>query len=189
MSWWFKVFLLLVGLGLCSCGYTLNHRLKNVFHTERGIYVPVFDNMTDQTGAEIIFTNAMIRELASRHEIILSSRKEGGLELHGSLVRIDVVPTIQSALGFGGLQSYRRIPTEIGISVTMLLSLIDDKGKVIWAKQLVGFRRVDGLLTRTYDYQAASSVGMYTQSLVESVYPEIADLIVRDAYDEMIELF
>ena len=181
-------------LGLClllsGCGYTLNHRLKDTFRQSRGIFVPVFDNQTEQTGAEIIFTNALVRELASRHEVPLKKRDDGALELHGTLLRIDVAPTVQSDLGFQGLQSYRRLPSEIGITVVMGLILSDPKtSQVLWAKQFTGFLRVDGLLNRTFDYSAPSSVGMTTQSIVESQYPDIAQRIMRDVYDEMVEMF
>ena len=32
---------------LTQCGYTLQHRLKDVFTDSKGIFVPVFDNKTN----------------------------------------------------------------------------------------------------------------------------------------------
>src|SRR5258708_4863845 len=58
--------LLMSGLFLSSCGYTLNHRLKEVFREDRSLFVPVFDNLTDETGVELVFTNALLREIKSR---------------------------------------------------------------------------------------------------------------------------
>lgn len=181
-------------LSFVGCGYTLNHRLKSTFQGEGGtsksIFVPVMDNRTSQTGAEIIFTNALIRELASHSEVTVGNGRKGSLVLQGTVLRVDIVPTANSDLGFKGLQPYRRIPSELGVRVSILFNLSDgDLNKPLWAKELTGFRRVGGLVNRTYDYQAPSAIGPITQSLVESIYPEIARLIMRDMYDEMVLLF
>jgi|GEM_PF-1301133 len=172
------------------CGYTLSHRLVDSFRDVKGVFVPVFENKTDEVGAERIFTNALIRELASRREVILTSREEGGLELSGMISSIEYNPTAFTEPGFKGLQSYRRLPTEMGVRVTIILTLTDPKThRVLWTKPISGFRRVDTPLGRTFDFEAPSSVGLTTQSIVESLYTDIARDIMRDAYDEMVELF
>jgi hypothetical protein len=185
---------LLGGLLLTSCGYTLNHRLKDNFISasgeSKGIFIPVFDNKTEQTGAEIIFTNALIRELESHSEVVVSNRQAGSLILQGIVTKIDVVPTANSDLGFKGLQFYRRIPSELGIRVNISFTLVDAAtNRSLWGKEISGFRRVSGLVSRTYDYQAPSAVGPITQSIIESTFPDIARLIMRDMYDEMVLLF
>lgn len=179
----------LAGVIPAGCGYTLNHRLIAVFQDPRGIFVPTFDNDTPETGVERIFTDALIREILSRRQIKMTSRQEGALELRGKLVAIDVTTMAQSDLGFQGLQSYRRLPSELGVRVRIGLSLRDPgTSKVLWEKEFSGFRRVNAPLDRTFDYQAPSTLGHYTQSLWESQYPEIARLIMRDVYDEMVDL-
>lgn len=185
---WVGIFFWVVGIG--GCGYTLSHRLKDTFHDKRGIFVPVFDNYTEEIGAERVFTNALIRELQSRGEIVISSRAQGALELRGEIARINVEATALTEKGFDGLADFRRIPSETGIKVEVGLRLIDPKdGRQLWASSFSGFRRVLAPVDRTRDYQAASATGPITQSIIETKFNDIARDIVRDVYDEMIELF
>ena len=44
-------------------------------------------------------------------------------------------------------------------------------------------------VNRTYNYEAPSSIGLLTQSLIDSSYSDIARDIMRDVYDEMVEVF
>jgi len=172
-----------------QCGYTLQHRLKDVFRS-KGIFVPVFNNETDETGVETVFTNVVIRELESRREVVTSKKGEGILELTGVIKRIEHKPTALTEPGFGGLQSYRRLPTEIGVKVVIEFSLTDgSSNRPLWKKSFEGFRRVDAPVDRTFDFQAPSSLGFITLSLIEAVYPVIARDIARDVYDEMVEVF
>lgn len=176
-------------LWLSGCGYSLSHRLVPVFEDPRGIFVPTFDNETPETGVERIFTNALIREILSRRQIKMGSRSGGSLELKGKILAIDIAPTALTDLGFQGLQPYRRLPSELGVRVTLVLTLKDPAtSKVLWERNFTGFRRVTAPIDRTFDYQAPSVLGHYTQSLWESQYPEIARLIMRDVYDEMVDL-
>lgn len=180
----------LFSCSLTGC-YTLSHRLTGAFQSKEGIFVPVFTNKTDEIGAEVIFTNALIRELTSRREVVLSSRDAGGLELMGEITSVSTASMAYTDLGFQGLQqSYRRLPSELGVTVVINLKVVDPKSnQVVWKKEFSGFRRVDAPVNRTYDYQAPSSVGRYTLSVVESLYSDIARDIMRDVYDEMVELF
>lgn len=183
----FAVFAMTLASG---CGYTVQHRLKDSFLNPKGIFVPVFDNQTNEIGAERTFSNALIRELVSRREVLLANRQNGGLELRGTVVAIDVAPSALTDKGFRGLPPYRRMPSELGVRVSLSLKLIQmSDEKVLWTKDFNGFRRVNTPINRTFDYEAPSAAGVLTQSLVESVYAEIARDIMRDVYDEMVELF
>lgn len=189
MSSWRKAFLLAL-LWLPACGYTLRYRLKDTFSDARGIFVPVFNNFSDEVGAERVFTNALIRELQSRGEIVISSRDQKGLELIGTLTKVDVVPTAYTDRDFKGLASFRRLPSEYGVTVDLSLILRDPKnGQVLWQNGFTGFRRVQPPLDRTYDFQAPSSVGPSTQSIVELRFADVARDIMRDVYDDMVDIF
>lgn len=183
--------LAVVLLLLPHCGYTLRHRLKDSFSHPKGIFVPVFDNHSDETGAEQLFTNALIRELLSRNEVVVTDKKRAGLELRGTIHAIDSSATSHTPYGFEGrLQPYRQLPSEIGVRVTLWLGLVDlSNGNLLWQKSFDGFRRVNAPLNRSYDFQAPSSIGLTTQSIVRSIFPDIARAIMRDVYDEMVELF
>lgn len=181
---------LLVLALVTGCGYRLKSTLLPQIEGHRGIFVPVFENDTLSTGAEVVFTNALIRELTSRQELVVNQPVDGGLQLKGVLREITADPTAYTDTSFRGLQPFARIPTEYGVEVkiSLALSRVDAK-QLIWQKTFRGFRRVDAPTQRTYDYSSPSSVGLYTQSVVNSIYPQIADDIMRDVYDEMLELF
>ncbi len=183
-----------VPLFFSHCGYTLRHRLKDSFTHPRGIFVRVFDNRSDETGAEQIFTNALIRELESRNEVIVANRKAAGVEFRGVINGINLSVTSLTSYGdLKGLQpEYSRLPAEIGVQINLTLELFDlQKGHILWQRKFDGFRRVNTLTTtpRTFDFQAPSSTGLINQSIVRSIYPDIARSIMRDVYDEMVEWF
>ena len=175
---------------LGGCGYTLSHRLKGEFQSSRGLFVPVFENLTEETGAERIFTNALIRELESHGNIVMDHKGVDGMELRGAVVGINYAPSVLSNFDFKGLQSYRRLPVELGLNVVLTLSLWDTRtNKVVWSHSFTGFRRVETPVNRTYDFQAPSSLGLTTVSLIESRYQDVARDIMRDVYDAMVEFF
>jgi len=182
--------LVLVLVLVSGCGYTLGHRLKPGFASGRGIFIPMFDNDTEETGVEKIFTDALVQEVASRSELKLVSPGEGGLELRGILVSVSYVPTAMTQPGFLGLQGYRRLATEYGVEVAISLTLVDpDSGRIVWSGSFRNNQRMDAPPLRTQSYEAPSSVGLQTLSALQAHYAVMARNIMRDVYDEMLELF
>ena len=179
-----------VCLALAGCGYSLSHRLKEGFRNPNGVYVPVFTNNTDEVGAERVFTDAAIRELQSRGEIRIVEKTEGAYEFRGTVESIRYLHSALTPTPFGGLQNYRRLPTEIVVEVGISCQLVNPKTQeILWGGSFGGFRRVAGVLSRTQDFQAPSSLALTQQSLIESQYSGIARDIMRDMYDSTMELF
>ncbi len=188
-SHFFCLLYLFIPAFLNHCGYHLTPKLKKDFGSQRGIFVPVFENNTDETGAERVFTDAVIHELQSRHLVILSSRKKGALELKGSIQSITYFATALTVPGYLGLQSYRRVPQEIGIQVVLQMTLEDPQTKkILWQSTFPDFRRVYGNTNRTFAYQGSSQLGMIDLTLVYQTFPQIAGDIVRDLYDRMMDV-
>ncbi len=183
------IFAVLIGI-LSGCGYSLQHRLKEGFDNPIGLYVPVFENTTDEIGAERVFTDAFIRELQSRGGTVITQRKPGAYEVRGVIQSISYTPTNLTPMAFQGLEDYRRLPTEIVVEAGVGLSLVDPATqKVFWSGSFSNFRRVPAELSRTKNYQSPSSLGILQQSLIESQYPAIARDIMRDVYDSILEQF
>ena len=175
---------------LSGCGYTLQHRLKEPFTSPRGVFVRMFDNQTDEVGVESVFTNALVRELLGHDELKVVRSTGDALELWGTVDSISHGVTSFTDPGFSGLSETRRMPAEIGISVGITLKLWDPKGaKFIWSRGFSFENRVGAPIDRASDRQAPSSVGLITQSLLESRYQEIARDMMRDVFDDMVELF
>lgn len=182
--------LMLLPLLAClpGCGYSLQGRVKPTFRPARGIFVPVFRNRTEELGAELIFTNALIRELQSRGEVVVTDRRPGALEFRGAVTDIVYGPTTNTDAGFKGLRPYRQLPTEIKVDAWVAVELIDPKtGALLWSGGYSSFRRVPMPLDRTFNFQAPSAVGPITQTFVKGQFPAIARDIARDIYDSMLE--
>jgi hypothetical protein len=179
-------------LGVCllatsGCAYSLQGKVRKIFHSEKGVFVPVFTNNTDEVGAEVIFTNAVVRELGSRGQIVVTNRQEGALELRGVVTSINYGPSTFGDAGLRGLKIYRRLPSEIVVDCNVSIALVDPKsGNTLWSSGFSSFRRVPMPLNRTYDFQAPSSIGLITQGFIQSQYPLIARDISRDIYDSML---
>ena len=88
------------------------------------------------------------------------------------------------------LQSYQRVPDQVGVRVRVRLELINPTDqKTVWSQELSGFRRVAAPRGRTTDADAPSSLAANTESVIETSYSDIARDITRDAYDLMLEVF
>lgn len=176
---------------LNGCGYTLSHRLKDTFTNSKGIFVPVFNNGTDELGVEMVFTNALIRELSLHGEVLLNSKDSSGLELRGNVDKITYTPAAMFSPAISnGLQSYSFIPDQISVTIGISFNLIDHTTqKSLWTKSVTSSRNVSAFLDRTRDIEGVSSFGMITQSLIESRYNDIARELMREVYDDMVELF
>lgn len=183
--------MILVALCLVSCGYSLQHRLRPEFaRAADGLFVPVFDNHTDEVGAERVFTNALVREIQSRRQIQVVDRRNASHVLLGELLGVDYMPTSYTRTGFEGLQTYRRLPTELEVRVTVRLKLNrKDTSGPVWEKTFAATRRVETQVERTQSFQSVSSWGLFTQSVIDSSFPDIAGIVMRDVYDEMLEVF
>lgn len=189
---WVRVFFLLLLLGIEGCGYTLSHRLKNVFDQPKGVFVSIFSNETEELGAEMVFTNALLRELTLHQQFrLVNHRETTPFEIRGFLEKITYQPTALYAPspGVNKLQSYSTVPDQINLVATVRVELFDREAKkVIWSQSVSGSRIVSAYLARTGDKEAASGFGTYTQSLIDARYSDIARDMMRDLYDSMVEI-
>ena len=191
MLLWFNRFLFCLLFLVGGCGYTLSHRVKNVFDQPKGIFVPVFANQTEEMGAELVFTNAFLRELTLHQTFRLVDVKETTpLELRGTVEKIIYQPTALygPSPAVNKLQPYSNVPDQINLVATVRVDLFDrESKKVVWTQTVNGSRIVSAYLARTGDREAASGFGTYTQSLIDARYADVARDMMRDLYDTMLE--
>jgi hypothetical protein len=177
-------------LMVSGCGYTLNHRLKDQFTNHKGFFIPVFDNTTNEAGAEIVFTNALIYEMKSHGEEVLSEKQSGGILVHGVVESVSYKTEALGAPGFQGLHQHVRIPDQISVTVQVRLRMTDmQTQKEIWSNGYTRNRWTAAPSNRTYDVDAPSSLGLFTQSLIEATYVDVARDMMRDVYDSMVDFF
>lgn len=186
-------FLLVVAACFVGCGYTFNHRLADRFNNPKGIYVPIFYNGTDAVGAEMAFTNAIIRKLLSHGENVVYNESESGLILKGTIQQISYqkenfqsIPAVNSSTTY----DYNRIPDKIAVVASIRLTLFDTATKKeLWTQEYPGFERVSAPLSRLADRDSPSSFGLITQSKIEASYADIARRFASAAYDGMVEIY
>ncbi len=198
MSLWFKnstkALLLAFVLFFSGCGYTFNHRLSDKFNHPKGIYIPIFYNASDEVGAEMAFTNALIRKLLSHGEHVVYNESESGLILKGTIQQIvsrrendQAIPAINAEKT---TYSYNHIPDKIAVNASIRLSLVEtETKKEIWSQEYPGFERVSAPLSRLADKDSPSSFGLITQSKIESSYSDLARRFASAAYDGMVEIY
>ncbi len=188
---WFRVLGFTCLVLSVGCGYTLSHRVKKVFEDPKGVFVPIFTNKTEELGAELVFTNALLRELKVHQTLKFVDQKASTpLELRGVIEQISYQPTAFYAplQGVNKLQSYSMVPDQINLVATVKLNLVNrETQEVLWTHTVSGSRIVSAYLGRTGDKEGASSFGIYTQSLIDARYSDVARDIMRDIYDSMLE--
>ncbi len=191
MSLFNLIFVFAYFLMLSSCGYTLKHRLKDNFETAKkgAICIPWFKNKSLYIGAERIFTNALIRELRGRGQLDFSS-DSCNYYIKGEITSISVSPVAFTDPGFNGLQSWRRLPLEYVTNVTLALKLIEKRTwTTLWENSFSQSQRFGSSSLRTHSYEAPSSIGLITESNIEKSFYEIARDMMRDVYDDIVEIF
>lgn len=197
MWWWVRN--ILKGVFLCGllffsgCGYTFNHRLADRFIHPKGIYIPIFYNNTDEVGAEMAFTNALIRKLVSHGEHIASSEAESGLILKGVIQQLGSRSAGNQTItqsNTSTVYAYNRIPDQIVVTATIVLTLYEtETKKQLWSQAYPGVSNVSAPRTRLADKDSPSSFGLITQSKIESSFSDIARSFAASAYDGMVEIY
>ncbi len=134
MPWRAAILLSSLMLGLTSCGYHASGkavRLPSDLHT---LYVPSFTNSTQTYHVETTLTQAVVRELRTRtnYRIVTSNDGTADATLNATvtyaatapLVYDPVVGTLSSAILYVGVK----------------VSLVNNKGKVLWSNPNFFFR-------------------------------------------------
>jgi outer membrane lipopolysaccharide assembly protein LptE/RlpB len=123
------------GALICSgCGYHTSGKGANLPIQIHTLAVPAFVNQTHAYRVEQILTAAVVRELTTRTQYRIVNQESGDVDatLHGTVMQTQTAPvTYDSTTG--------RASTSL-VTVTMKVSLVDHKGKVIYENPNYVFR-------------------------------------------------
>ncbi len=125
---------LALALVATSCGYKTSGkavRLPSDLHT---ISIPAFVNQTQTYRIEQVLTGAVVREFAARtnYRVLNQVSPDADATLKGTVVSAELAPvTYDSRTG--------RASSGL-VTVSMRVSLVDRKGKVLWENQNYQFR-------------------------------------------------
>ena len=118
----FAALVLLFTASLTSCGYTLSNSGPLPGNVSR-ISVTMFENESFETGAESIFTSALIRELLQKSDAMVVDRDKAEAVITGTVRSITVgalTRTVDDAV------------VERQVSAVIDLDMVDLNGEVIW---------------------------------------------------------
>lgn len=166
------IFALLACLLLTSCGYhTSNSAKVNLPTGIQTIAVPIFTNKTQSYRAEVVLTQAVVREFTSRSQYHVVNQDDGTADavLHGTVVTATTSPlTYDSQTG--------RQSSAI-VQITMNVKLVDKKGKTLFDNPNYSFReqyQVSREVTSFFD-ESPPAVDRLSRDFARTLVAEILE--------------
>lgn len=115
------LFVLLSGLSLSGCGYSLVGRATNIPEDIKQVYVSSFENRTTRSQVEQLLTRAIIDELVTRQRFeVLTTPGTGQAEIQGAVIGYGATPVgfdpdgraNEYEISFIAQVIFQRIPTD-----------------------------------------------------------------------------
>lgn len=169
---------------LCGCAYNFGNE-RVIPSGAKSVTVPVFKNLTHETGIEAVFTDSMIREIerTGSARVVPSSKSE--VTLLGEIQNIQYVSA--------GTQT-QNLPqgTSLNLAYRVLVNLKltlkkNDGGDVLWTSSFVGERAYNA--PRVYNQKLNSANALYNQSSRTDTLTQIAKDLSLEAFNQMTENF
>ncbi len=189
-----------------SCAYHAGFGERAIPGGYTHIAVPVFKNHTIETGVEVYFTNAMIRELERSKLAKVTNRNDAQVTLEGIVTSVVFVPGAQTVSKFNPTMNPNNIndidtsnPTnpipygtalfhEYRILVTIELSLRRNSDqKVLWSGLFNGERKYDAPIVGSPILNSVNAV--YNHSAHYQNIALMAGDMMSEAHDRMTENF
>lgn len=188
----------LLAVQMVSCAYRFSTLDRSLPGGYKLVSVPVFKNMTYETGIEVDFTNALIRELSRSHAARISM--EGApVVLLGKITQIQYVPSSSTKASEPAQGSSRErvehflppgtaLNSTYRILVTISLKLVrsSDK-KMLWQGNFQGERSYSAARVGSAGLNTVNS--LYNQSTRRRSIRRIARDIMLEAHNRLTEYF
>lgn len=181
---------------LGGCGYQFGYGSRSLPGGVKSVYIPIFENETYQTGAEVPFTNALIAEIHdSKIARLASGPKSAEAVLKGRVIRVDFIKAnIDSrrrdeddkSSGIRNLPRGTVITTEYLARVTLEVQMLKD-GKPIWKQWLRDERLYDAPQLGLEGINTANA--NYNRTAREAVIKDLARVMMHELYGRMVETF
>ena len=121
-----------------SCSYHFGYKEKNLIGGYKRVAVPIFINSTNETGIEVFFTNALVKEIESLRSISVVRRNQAPAYIVGDITNLVIK---QESLVSGGSPSHEDLPINSVLSTQQRVELVaslkliraSDK-KVLWTE-------------------------------------------------------
>lgn len=167
---------------LPGCAYRAGYGDRQIPGGYRTIAVPVFKNMTHETGAEVYFTNAMIRELERARIGTVTDKDIAQVTLEGIVDSIEYLGGAQDSRGSIVLNT----TVQIVANATIRLRRNSDQ-RVLWESS---FRKELQYYTPRVLIEELSSINAsYNYSARSQNLELIAADMMSEAHDRLTENF
>lgn len=177
--------LFLVLAFLSSCAYRSGFADRQLPGGYQVVSVPIFKNMTSETGIETIFTNAMVREIERSNIAKVMPAEKTDVSLLGE---INSVRYVSSGSQTQGLPKGTALNLGYRVLVNVTLRMVRNSDKAqIWSQSFLGERSYSA--PRVYMENLNSSNALYNQSSRIDTINVIAKDLMLEAFNLMTESF
>lgn len=189
------VFILALFLLTSGCGYQFGYGDKSLPEGVKSVHIPIFENETYQTGAEVHFTNALIAEIHDSKIARITSKKAAEAILKGRVIRVDFLQAnidsrrreeLNKTSGVKNLPRGTVITTEYLARVTLEVQIIKNN-KLVWKQWLRDERLYDAPQLGLEGINTANAG--YNRTARETVIKDLARVMMHELYGRMTESF
>lgn len=190
-----KFFFALQFCALVSCGYQFGYGDRSLPDGVKSVYIPIFENESYQTGAEVQFTNALIAEIHDSKIARISTSKKAEATLKGRVIRVDFEQAnidsrrrdeIDKTSGISNLPRGTVITTEYLARVTVEVQMFK-AGKLVWKQWLRDERLYDAPQLGLEGINTANA--NYNRTARETVVKDLARVMMHELYGRLTENF
>lgn len=174
-------------VALSGCAYSMGHGDRRLPEGYKLVAVPVFKNATHEVGAEVPFTNAMIRELERSQLAKVVEKSEAQVVLEGVIDRIQYTHTVQET-GSGLIPSGTILNTQYQVvaAITLNLRRVSD-GVLLWSQDFTGEKTYDAPKIGQAGINSANA--LYNHSARQESLATMAGNIMAEAHGRLTENF
>lgn len=154
------------------------------------IAIPVFKNKTKETGIEVYYTNAIIRNFERSQVAKVEDTKNAPVTLEGQIVKIEYKPLVRVE---GGkeltklpLKSVLTTSYTVYVTVDLQLKRNSDK-KIIWSSDFKGESVYSAPQIESDTVNSANA--LYNQSARYQEFEKLAKIMMVEAHDRLTESF
>lgn len=178
-----------------ACGYRFGYGDRALPEGVKNVYIPIFENESFQTGAEVQFTDALIAEIHDSKNARVVDKKAAGAVLKGRIIRVDFIQAnIDSrrrneTTKNSGIQNLPRgtvITTEYLARVNLEVQMFKND-KLIWKQWLRDERLYDAPQLGLEGINTANAG--YNRTARETVVKELARVMMHELYGRLTESF
>lgn len=189
-KWNFRVLIFLLCASFIGegCAYRFGAAERQIPGGYLQVAVPVFINRTFETGIEVYFTNALIRQIERSKIAHVTQKSDAEVIIQGEISTLQYTPTLPAQISGPGAPEKIFLAPEYTITMTANVTVKRKSDmKVLWQGSVSG----ESIYTapQIYSYGFSSANPLYNLSARRQNISSMADEMMAEANDRMTENF